>query len=75
MAGIKVKCSLKALSSLKKNNHKVGVLRYKSEYVSINLQQHKITYRFNDDKHIGIQGFSKSLKDPRSKSVLEHSEP
>ena len=57
-----IKSSLKALSSLKKNNHKVGGLRYKSDYISINLQQHKITYRFNDDKHIGIQGFSKSLK-------------
>ena len=57
-----IKSSLKALSSLKNNNHKVGGLRYKSDYVSINLQQHKVTYRFNDDKHIGIQGFSKSLK-------------
>ena len=57
-----IKSSLKALSSLKKNDHKVGGLRYKSDYMSINLQQHKITYRFNDDKHLGIQGFSKSLK-------------
>ena len=57
-----IKSSLKALSSLKKNKHKVGGLRYKSDYVSINLQQHKITYRFNDDKHIGLQGFSKPLK-------------
>ena len=57
-----IKSSLKALSSLKKNNHKVGGLRYKSDYVSINLQQHKITYRFNDDKHLGLQGFSKSLR-------------
>ena len=57
-----IKSSLKALSSLKKNNHKVGGLRYKSDHVSINLQQHKITYRFNDDKHIGLQGFSKGLK-------------
>ena len=57
-----IKSSLKALSSLKKNNHKVGGLRYKSDYVSINLQQHRITYRFNDDKHIGLQGFSKPLK-------------
>ena len=60
IAGIKY--SLKALSSLKKNNHQVGGLRYKSEYVSVNLQQHKMTYRFYDEKHIGIQGFSKSLK-------------
>ena len=56
-----IKSSLKALSSLKKNNHKVGGLRYKSDYVSINLQQHKITYRFKDDKHC--------------KTVLEYSEP
>ena len=56
-----IKSSLKALSSLKKNNYKVGGLRYKSDYMSINLQQHKMTYKF-DDKHIGIQGFSKSLK-------------
>ncbi|MBQ3397269.1 MAG: hypothetical protein IJG51_00085, partial [Synergistaceae bacterium] len=33
-----IKSSLKALSSLKKNNHKVGGLRYKSDYMSINLQ-------------------------------------
>ena len=57
-----IKSSLKALSSLKKNDRKVGGLRYKSEYVSINLQQHKVTYRFYDDKHIGIQGFSKPIK-------------
>ena len=57
-----IKSSLKALSSLKKDNHKVGGLRYKSDYVSINLQQHKITYRFYDEKHIGLQGFSKPLK-------------
>ena len=57
-----IKSSLKSLSSLKKDNHKVGGLRYKSEYASINLQQHKVTYRFYDDKHIGIQGFSKPLK-------------
>ena len=57
-----IKSSLKALSSLKKNSHKVGGLRYKSEYASINLKQHKITYRFYDENHIGIQVFSKSLK-------------
>ena len=30
--------------------------------MSINLKQHQTTYRFYDEKHIGIQGFSKSLK-------------
>ena len=55
-----IKSRLKTLSSLKKNNHKIGGLHYKSEYVSINLQQHKITYRLYDEKW--LQGFSKPLK-------------
>ena len=57
-----IKHSLKGLASLKKNNHTVGSLHYKSDYVSINLQQHQITYRFYDMNHIGLQGFSKPLK-------------
>ncbi len=57
-----IKHSLKGLAVLKKHNRTVGSLRYKSDYVSINLQQHKVTYRFYDQWHIGIQGFSKPLK-------------
>ena len=57
-----IKHSLKGPASLKKHNHTVGSLRYKSEYISINLQQHYVTYRFYDQWHIGIQGFSKPLK-------------
>ena len=57
-----IKSSLKTLSSLKKNDRKAGWLRYKSEYMSINLQQHRVTYRFYDEHHIGIQGFCKSLR-------------
>ena len=57
-----IKHSLKALAALKERNHLVGSLSYKSEYVSINLQQHYVTYRFYDQRHIGIQGFSKPLK-------------
>ena len=57
-----IKCSLKSLSSLKRKNHQVGELRYKSEYASINLQQHNVAYHFYDDKHISIHGFSKPLK-------------
>lgn len=57
-----IKHSLKGLATLKKHNRLVGSLRYKSEYVSINLQQHRVTYRFYDQWHIGIQGFSKPLK-------------
>ena len=41
-----IKTSLKSLSELKQNNHKVGSLHYKSDYASINLQQYRKTYRF-----------------------------
>lgn len=43
-----IKYSLKGLASLKKHNHIVGSLRYKSDYVSINLQQYSKTYRFSE---------------------------
>ena len=57
-----MKHSLKSLSALKKHNHTVGSLRYKSDYVSINLQQHRVTYRFYDEEHIGLQGFKERIR-------------
>ena len=57
-----IKHSLKTLASLKKHNHTVGSLRYKSDYVSINLQQHRVTYRFYDETHIGLQGFKERIR-------------
>ena len=57
-----IKHSLKSLSALKKNNHTVGNLRYKSDYISINLQQHRVTYRFYDEYHIGIQGIKEQIR-------------
>ena len=57
-----IKHSLKALAALKERNHLVGSLRYKSEYVSINLQQYRVTYRFYDMNHIGLQGFTERLR-------------
>ncbi len=57
-----IKHNLQSLASLKKHNHKVGSLRYKSDYNSINLKQHKVTYRFYDEKHIGLQGFNGHIK-------------
>ena len=57
-----IKYSLKGLATLKKHNHKVGSLRYKSDYEAINLQQHKVTYRFYDMNHIGLQGFNGRIK-------------
>ena len=57
-----IKHSLKSLSMLKKHNHKIGALRYKSDYKSINLQQYGVTYRFYDDSHIGFQGFKERIR-------------
>ena len=57
-----IKHSLKSLSALKKNNHTVGNLRYKSDDISINLQQHRVTYRFYDEYHIGIQGIKEQIR-------------
>ena len=57
-----IKHSLKGLAALKKHNHSVGSLRYKSEYESINLQQHRVTYRFYDENHIGLQGFKERIR-------------
>ncbi|MBQ9420099.1 MAG: hypothetical protein IJU31_06980, partial [Synergistaceae bacterium] len=57
-----IKSSLKSLSSSKKNNRKVGKLKYKSEYISLDLQQHGITYKFSDKNHVKIQGMGKAIK-------------
>ena len=57
-----IKHSFKGLAVLKKHNHSVGGLRYKSDYMSINLQQYRVTYRFYDMNHIGLQGFKERLR-------------
>ena len=57
-----LKDSMKAIAALREHNHKTGNLRYKSDYVSINLKQHRITYRFYDEYHIGIQGFKERIR-------------
>ena len=57
-----IKYSLRGLAALKKHNHTVGSLRYKSDYEAINLQQHYVTYRFYDENHIGLQGFKERIR-------------
>ena len=57
-----IKDSMKALVVLREHNRKTGLLRYKSDYVSINLKQHRVTYRFYDQWHIGIQGFKEPIR-------------
>ena len=57
-----IKNNMKSLASLRDNGRKTGSLRYKSEYVSINLQQAGSTYKFYEAKHIRIQGFRKGIR-------------
>ena len=57
-----IKNNLKTLSALKDQGRKVGKLKYKSDYNSINLKQYGQTYKFTDKKHIRLQGIKKPLK-------------
>ena len=57
-----IKNNLKTLSALKNHGRKVGKLKYKSDYNSINLKQYGQTYKFTDKKHIRLQGIKKPLK-------------
>jgi putative transposase len=56
--------SIKGLSTKKKkgNNKQVGRLKFKSKCDSIPLRQHEVTYRFENNKYIFIQGFKKHFK-------------
>jgi transposase len=60
----KVQWAIKALSTKKKKGKKkeVGRLKFKSQINSIVLNQFEITYRFENDKYIFIQGFKKHFK-------------
>ena len=57
-----LKNNMKVLATLRENNHKTGSLRYKSDYTSISLHKYRITYRFYDEKNIGIQYFREWLR-------------
>ena len=52
---------IKGLSTLKKKGHKVGKLRYKSEYNSINLKQYNNTHSIRGNK-FKIQGIKKLIR-------------
>ena len=54
-----VKDSMKALKAAKNKGRAVGALKYKSDYVSINLQQYGITYKFYSAGYIKIQNLGK----------------
>jgi putative transposase len=55
--------SLRALSKLKKNGHKVGRLKFKSFKRSIELVQFGMTYKLDlDNSKLSIQGLKQKLK-------------
>jgi putative transposase len=48
--------NLKGLKTLKEHNHKIGWLKFKSSYKSLNLKQYSNTYKFYNNKKAKIQG-------------------
>lgn len=52
---------IKGLSALKKKGHKVGRLRYKSEFNSIKLKQYKVTHYLKGNNKIKVQGIHDAL--------------
>jgi len=54
--------SIVGLSRRKKNGHKVGRLKFKSEVNSIPLKQANVTYKIVNDKYIKLQGFKKPFR-------------
>jgi len=58
----RMKSSVAALSKLKKLNYKIGGLRFKTDYVCLELPQPGISYRILDKKYIQIQGLKAKLR-------------
>lgn len=53
--------SIKTLSKLKKKGLKIGGLKFKSEYTSINLKQYDVTHKIISKNRIKVQGIKKPL--------------
>ena len=54
--------AIKTLSTLKKKGHKVGRLKYLSDYKSINLKQFGTTYQILNDRYMKVQSVSGKIK-------------
>jgi len=54
--------SIKGLSRLKENGHKVGKLKFRSEINSLPLKQCDVTYKIENVKYIKLQKFKKAFK-------------
>ena len=57
----RIQSQIKILSSLKKSGHKVGKLKFKSQYNCIYLKQNNTTHKILSKNKIKIQGISKPL--------------
>lgn len=53
--------NIKGLKKLKDHNHKVGKIKYKSDYKSINLKQFGVTYKIIDKNNVKIQNINGNL--------------
>ena len=53
--------SIKGLSVLKKNGKRVGKLKFKSEYTSIELSQYGVTHKITGRNRIKVNGIKKPL--------------
>ncbi len=57
-----IKNNLKSLSASKRKKRKIGRLKYKSDFRSIDLQQYGVTYKFYDKNHIKLQNIKGKIK-------------
>jgi transposase len=56
-----LQCNIRGLSARKKNGGKVGKLKYKSEYKSIDLSQYGVTHKITGRNRIKINGLKRPL--------------
>lgn len=54
--------NIKSLSKLKEKGNKVGQLKFISEYKSIDLKQHNVSYKIVSKNKVKIQGLKKPVK-------------
>ena len=57
-----IKSSIKTLSSLKKKGKKVGALKFKSDWTSLDFKQYLVTWRFDNKNKIKFQGCKKAFR-------------
>lgn len=57
-----IKSSIKTLSTLKKEGKKVGALKFKSDWSSLDFKQYLVTWRFDGKNKIKFQGCKKAFR-------------